>query len=138
MVSLSQSDISSLTRYPQVYREINERASSRGSHKKYTGDERALSIHRNSPGLSATGFKGGPTGHNSGSDQGTFKPNGLIKKVCYRVSSCICTSNSIFLWQTITVTIDGSDLHLISYYTSEDIRSGRLKVRYTFGQNTDE
>ncbi|KAF5341372.1 hypothetical protein D9758_012281 [Tetrapyrgos nigripes] len=91
-----------------VYREINERASSRGSHKKYTGDERALSIHRNSPGLSGTGFKGGPTSYSSGSDQGTFKPNGLIKK-------------------TITVTIDGSDLHLISYYTSEDIRSGRLK-----------
>jgi len=29
--------------------------------------------------------------------------------------------------QTITVTIDGSDLHLISYYTSEDVRSGALK-----------
>ncbi|KAG6850110.1 hypothetical protein H0H93_001031 [Arthromyces matolae] len=39
---------------------------------------------------------------------GAFKINGLIKK-------------------TITVTIEGSDLHLISYYTSEDIRSGRLK-----------
>ncbi|KAK7037768.1 hypothetical protein VNI00_010729 [Paramarasmius palmivorus] len=90
-----------------VYREINERASSRGSnHKKtYTGDDsRALSIHRNSPGLSA-GYKSSLT---SGSDQGTFKPGGLIKK-------------------TITVTIEGSDLHLISYYTSEDIRSGRLK-----------
>jgi hypothetical protein len=31
------------------------------------------------------------------------------------------------LFQTITVTIDGSDLHLISYYTSEDVRSGKLK-----------
>jgi Gti1/Pac2 family transcription factor len=31
--------------------------------------------------------------------------------------------------QTITVTVEGSDLHLISYYTSEDIRSGKLKVR---------
>jgi hypothetical protein len=30
--------------------------------------------------------------------------------------------------QTITVTVEGSDLHLISYYTSEDIRSGKLKV----------
>jgi hypothetical protein len=29
--------------------------------------------------------------------------------------------------------IEGSDLHLISYYTSEDIRSGRLKVRYFLG-----
>ncbi|ESK95945.1 hypothetical protein Moror_974 [Moniliophthora roreri MCA 2997] len=90
-----------------VYREINERASSRsGSHKKtYAGDDsRALSIHRNSPG-SPAGYK---TSSTSGSDQGTFKPGGLIKK-------------------TITVTIEGSDLHLISYYTSEDIRSGRLK-----------
>jgi hypothetical protein len=32
--------------------------------------------------------------------------------------------------QTITVTIEGSDLHLISYYTSEDIRSGVLKVSF--------
>jgi hypothetical protein len=36
-----------------------------------------------------------------------FKVNGLIKK-------------------TITVTIDGSDLHLISYYTQEDVQSRRL------------
>ncbi|KAJ4480236.1 Gti1/Pac2 family-domain-containing protein [Lentinula aciculospora] len=91
-----------------VYREINERASSRGSHKKtYTGEEsRNPSIHRSSPGLSS-GYKGG-TNTQTGNDQGTFKPNGLIKK-------------------TITVTIEGSDLHLISYYTSEDIRNGRLK-----------
>ncbi|KAJ3855779.1 Gti1/Pac2 family-domain-containing protein [Lentinula lateritia] len=91
-----------------VYREINERASSRGSHKKtYTGEEsRNTSIHRNSPGL-PSGYKGSTSPPN-GSDQGTFKPNGLIKK-------------------TITVTIEGSDLHLISYYTSEDIRNGRLK-----------
>ncbi|KAK7461836.1 hypothetical protein VKT23_008265 [Stygiomarasmius scandens] len=92
-----------------VYREINERASSRGSHKKYTGDDsRSPPVHRNPPGPATTGYKGTTTGYSSGSDQGTFKPNGLIKK-------------------TITVTIEGSDLHLISYYTSEDIRSGRLK-----------
>ncbi|KAF9072585.1 Gti1/Pac2 family-domain-containing protein [Rhodocollybia butyracea] len=91
-----------------VYREINERASSRGSQKKtYTGDEsRNVPVHRNSPGLSS-GYKGSSSAQ-SGGDQGTFKPNGLIKK-------------------TITVTIEGSDLHLISYYTSEDIRNGRLK-----------
>jgi len=43
------------------------------------------------------------------------------------------------MYQTITVTIDGSDLHLISYYTSEDIRSGKLKVRralYTWTEDT--
>ncbi|KAJ3906395.1 Gti1/Pac2 family-domain-containing protein [Lentinula edodes] len=91
-----------------VYREINERASSRGSHKKtYTGEEsRNPTIQRNSPGM-PSGYKGSTSPQN-GSDQGTFKPNGLIKK-------------------TITVTIEGSDLHLISYYTSEDIRNGRLK-----------
>ncbi|KAJ7116594.1 Gti1/Pac2 family-domain-containing protein [Mycena epipterygia] len=72
-----------------VYREINERTNSRGSHKKlYPTDE--------------------PSRAMSASDHGTFKPNGLIKK-------------------TITVTIEGSDLHLISYYTSSDQHSGKLK-----------
>ncbi|KAJ7760627.1 Gti1/Pac2 family-domain-containing protein [Mycena maculata] len=72
-----------------VYREINERTNSRGSHKKlYPTDE--------------------PSRTMSASEHGTFKPNGLIKK-------------------TITVTIEGSDLHLISYYTSSDQHSGKLK-----------
>ncbi|RXW25512.1 hypothetical protein EST38_g361 [Candolleomyces aberdarensis] len=84
-----------------VYREINERTSSRGHKKVYPTDDptsRAIT-HRGSPEQ---------IGYKSGTDQGTFKPGGLIKK-------------------TITVTIEGSDLHLISYYTSEDIRSGKLK-----------
>ncbi|KAF8896694.1 Gti1/Pac2 family-domain-containing protein [Infundibulicybe gibba] len=89
-----------------VYREINERTSSRGSHKKpYPSEDsssRTLVTRRHSPDQAVT------RGHSS-SDPGTFKVNGLIKK-------------------TITVTIDGSDLHLISYYTSEDARSHRLKV----------
>ncbi|KAF5379763.1 hypothetical protein D9615_005748 [Tricholomella constricta] len=97
-----------------VYREINERTSSRGSHKKsYPLDppSRGMSSgRRNSPDHSLVAFRG--SGHLSQShgtsDPGAFKINGLIKK-------------------TITVTIEGSDLHLISYYTSEDIRSGRLK-----------
>ncbi|KAF9475449.1 hypothetical protein BDN70DRAFT_814106 [Pholiota conissans] len=88
-----------------VYREINERTTSRSSHKKpYPGDEsptRSL-IHKGSPEQISMNFKGHVA------DQGTFKAGGLIKK-------------------TITVTIDGADLHLISYYTSEDIRSGKLK-----------
>ncbi|KAJ7220294.1 Gti1/Pac2 family-domain-containing protein [Mycena pura] len=72
-----------------VYREINQRTNSRGSHKKlYPTDESAGAL--------------------TSSEHGTFKPNGLIKK-------------------TITVTIDGSDLHLISYYTSADQHSGKLK-----------
>ncbi|PPQ63234.1 hypothetical protein CVT24_005694 [Panaeolus cyanescens] len=87
-----------------VYREINERTSSRSNHKKpYPGDDsptRALA-RKSSPDQMSMGFKGG-------SDQGTFKIGGLIKK-------------------TITVTIEGSDLHLISYYTSEDVRSRKLK-----------
>ncbi|KAL0945454.1 hypothetical protein HGRIS_000944 [Hohenbuehelia grisea] len=84
-----------------VYREINERSSSRSAHKKtYHGDPSTRSPGGHSPTEMA--------GYKNNSDQGTFKPNGLIKK-------------------TITVTVEGSDLHLISYYTSEDVRSGRLK-----------
>ncbi|KAJ2934683.1 hypothetical protein H1R20_g2408, partial [Candolleomyces eurysporus] len=84
-----------------VYREINERTSSRGHKKVYPTDD---------PTSRAIAHRGSPEqiGYKSGTDQGTFKPGGLIKK-------------------TITVTIEGSDLHLISYYTSEDIRSGKLK-----------
>ncbi|THV02130.1 hypothetical protein K435DRAFT_653982 [Dendrothele bispora CBS 962.96] len=41
-------------------------------------------------------------------NQTTFKPNALIKK-------------------TITVTVNSSELHLVSYYTLEDINSGKLK-----------
>ncbi|KIK50653.1 hypothetical protein GYMLUDRAFT_182459, partial [Collybiopsis luxurians FD-317 M1] len=29
--------------------------------------------------------------------------------------------------ETVTITIEGSDFHLISYYSSEDICNGRLK-----------
>ncbi|KAJ7853096.1 Gti1/Pac2 family-domain-containing protein [Mycena leptocephala] len=72
-----------------VYREIDERTNSRGSHKKL------YSIDQPSQALST-------------SEQETLKPNGLIKN-------------------TITVTIEGSDLHLISYYTSADQHSGKLK-----------
>ncbi|EAU85258.2 hypothetical protein CC1G_10044 [Coprinopsis cinerea okayama7 len=87
-----------------VYREILERNSSRGHKKAFPADDpnsRSLQ-RRNSP--EHIGY----TKPISSSDHGTFKPGGLIKK-------------------TITVTIDGSDLHLISYYTPEDIRSGKLK-----------
>ncbi|KAJ7470805.1 Gti1/Pac2 family-domain-containing protein [Mycena latifolia] len=92
-----------------VYREINERTNSRGSHKKlYPTDEpsRAMSVRPKSlaqlhSALTAVAAL-------QASDHGTFKPNGLIKK-------------------TITVTIEGSDLHLISYYTSADQHSGKLK-----------
>ncbi|THU86582.1 hypothetical protein K435DRAFT_922387, partial [Dendrothele bispora CBS 962.96] len=44
-----------------------------------------------------------------GDDQNTFKPNALVKK-------------------TITVMVNGSELHLVSYYASEDINSGKLKI----------
>ncbi|KAF9460341.1 Gti1/Pac2 family-domain-containing protein [Collybia nuda] len=95
-----------------VYREINERTSSRGSQRKlpYPGDSpsRGFSSYRGSPDHLQNAFKSASQALHGPSDQGTFKADGLIKK-------------------TITVTIDGSDLHLISYYTSEDIRSGKLK-----------
>ncbi|KAJ7907482.1 Gti1/Pac2 family-domain-containing protein [Mycena leptocephala] len=46
--------------------------------------------------------------HRLQTGQHIFKPNGLIKK-------------------TITVAIEGSDFHLIWYYTAADQRSGKLK-----------
>ncbi|KAF8813495.1 hypothetical protein BYT27DRAFT_7131611 [Phlegmacium glaucopus] len=93
-----------------VYREINERTSSRGHKKPYPHDDsptRSLT-GKSSPDQTSLGFR-----TNGGGDQGTFKVGGLIKK-------------------TITVVIQESGpepthLHLISYYTSEDIRSGNLK-----------
>ena len=35
-------------------------------------------------------------------------------------------------FQTITVKIDGSDHHLITYFSQEDIRSGQLRRPNTF------
>ncbi|KAJ6483793.1 Gti1/Pac2 family-domain-containing protein [Mycena vitilis] len=92
-----------------VYREINERTNSRGSHKKlYPTDEQSRALPVRSSSLARLhNALTAITGHQT-SEHGTFKPNGLIKK-------------------TITVTIEGSDLHLISYYTSADQHSGKLK-----------
>ncbi|KAJ7895113.1 Gti1/Pac2 family-domain-containing protein [Mycena leptocephala] len=109
-----------------VYREINERTNSRGSHKKlYPTDEpsRALSVRPSSLARlhnALTAIAGLQT-----SEHGTFKPNGLIKKVRSTVQPMETVHSHLI--QTITVTIEGSDLHLISYYTSADQHSGKLK-----------
>src|SRR6266404_4536103 len=69
------------TRSYQVYREINERSSSRTSHKKtypLDSQSRCPTGPRSSPDHNAT-FKG--PGHLAQGDHGTFKVNGLIKKV---------------------------------------------------------
>ncbi|KAJ7056777.1 Gti1/Pac2 family-domain-containing protein [Mycena amicta] len=113
-----------------VYREINERTNSRGrsvvepsesqsssfvlkqpqSQKRlYPSDEssRSLNVRPASQVHIRDPLTAIPDPRQS-SEHGTFKPNGLIKK-------------------TITVTIEGSDLHLISYYTAADQHSGKLK-----------
>ena len=62
----------------QVYREINERTSSRGHKKPYPHDDsptRSLT-GKSSPDQVSLGYRS-----NTGSDQGTFKAGGLIKKV---------------------------------------------------------
>lgn len=110
----------------QVYREINERTNSRGSHKKlYPTDEpsRAMSVRPKSLAQLHSALTAAAALQTS--DQGTFKPNGLIKKV---PSLIFCLPTATHCMQTITVTIEGSDLHLISYYTSSDQHSGKLKV----------
>lgn len=64
----------------QVYREINERTSSRGSQKKaYPEEIQARSLgRRNSPDNVPLAYK---TSNHGGGEQGTFKAGGLIKKV---------------------------------------------------------
>ncbi|KAJ6456324.1 Gti1/Pac2 family-domain-containing protein [Mycena vitilis] len=90
-----------------VYREINERTNSQGSRKKlYPTEQQSQALHLGPSSLGR--LHNAIAGHQS-SEHGTFKPNGLLKK-------------------TITVTIEGSDLHLISYYTSADQQSGKLKT----------
>ncbi|KAJ7503536.1 Gti1/Pac2 family-domain-containing protein [Mycena galericulata] len=92
-----------------VYREINERTNSRGSHKKlYPTDEPSRTISVRPRTLAQIHNRLTAIAGLQATEHGTFKPNGLIKK-------------------TITVTIEGSDLHLISYYTSSDQHSGKLK-----------
>jgi hypothetical protein len=82
--------------YCKVYREINERTSSRGSHKKpypLDSSSRGVSAHRTSPDQTSIAFKG--PGHllqtHGSGDQGTFKLNGLIKKVRSAVDSVVCS-----------------------------------------------
>jgi hypothetical protein len=120
------------TIYCKVYREISERSSIRGSHKKpYPLDSsiRGPSARRIPPNQTSLTFDGPHSlqPHDS-SDQGTFKPKGLIKKVC-PVVQLAAIPYLIESAQTITMKVEGSDFHLVSYYTSEDIQSGKLKVR---------
>lgn len=68
----------------------------------------------------------GPDGTVRPESQVTLKVGGLIKKVrTNSVPSSIVVANRAH--QTITVKIDGSDHHLISYFVQDDIRSGRLR-----------
>ncbi len=54
----------------------------------------------------------------------SYKPRGLVKKV--RSLSPLVSAQADGQ-QTITVKIDGSDYHLISYYTQEDLAAGFLR-----------
>lgn len=86
--------------YCKVYREINERTSSRGSHKKpypLDSSSRGLSTHRTSPDQTSAAFKG--PGHllqtHGSTDQGTFKLNGLIKKVCSVIHAIVSSAHGV-------------------------------------------
>lgn len=56
----------------------------------------------------------------------SYKPRGLIKKVIALVRF-MKPPPDFARQQTITVKIDGSDYHLISYYTQEDLATGLLR-----------
>ncbi|THV04145.1 hypothetical protein K435DRAFT_906562 [Dendrothele bispora CBS 962.96] len=85
-----------------VYKEVNERACRHGDSRARNGDDSGSFPLVNSCALLSPGLS------SYSDDQTTFKPNALIKK-------------------TITVTVNGSELHLVSYYGLEDIKSGKLK-----------
>lgn len=55
----------------------------------------------------------------------SYKPRGLVKKVIRALD--LRAALGSYCQQTITVKIDGSDYHLISYYTQEDLTSGLLR-----------
>ncbi|KII89695.1 hypothetical protein PLICRDRAFT_684993 [Plicaturopsis crispa FD-325 SS-3] len=84
-----------------VYREINERDNSRGAHQRTYDQDSPAATKTESPTLL-------PKLPSLLANQGAMKQNGLMKK-------------------TITITMDNSNLHLISYYTEDDIKSGKLK-----------
>ncbi|KIY65011.1 hypothetical protein CYLTODRAFT_401045 [Cylindrobasidium torrendii FP15055 ss-10] len=80
-----------------VYREVTERTFNRGgSRRPYPVDASLFEGSRNSISW-----------NNDDVDKPILKPGGLVKK-------------------TITVTVDGADLHLISYYTMKDLNEGFL------------
>ncbi|KII91801.1 hypothetical protein PLICRDRAFT_38641 [Plicaturopsis crispa FD-325 SS-3] len=87
-----------------VYREVNDRANSRGCHSNYS---------EMGPSAGGMGRLGPEPGRPSrslveGDHQGAVKKGGLMKK-------------------TITVDLVGSSMHVIFYYTAEDITAGRLQ-----------
>ncbi|KAF7983611.1 hypothetical protein HWV62_20526 [Athelia sp. TMB] len=55
-----------------------------------------------------------------------FKPEGLMKKVCYVALVAFWHSMNLFV-QTFSLTIGGVAQHLISYYKIEDVENGRLR-----------
>ncbi|THU79531.1 hypothetical protein K435DRAFT_631988, partial [Dendrothele bispora CBS 962.96] len=85
-----------------VYEEMNERGRRPGDNRTHKGDSSGSVSLVNSCALLS------PSLSSYRDDQTTFKRNALIKK-------------------TITVTLNGSELHLVSYYGLEDIKSGKLK-----------
>jgi hypothetical protein len=94
-----------------VYKEMHERSGGRTGQKKIYALEEPLSRgapHNIQWGAHEEGGHKYEGPSRLPTTNGLLKVNGLMKK-------------------TITVTIDGSDLHLISYYTQEDIQSRRLR-----------
>ncbi|PAV16109.1 protein related to pac2 [Pyrrhoderma noxium] len=90
-----------------VYREVSDRAHSRSAPESRRSAKRRGNVLELSPADAAEQKLAKSLVGCLNDSNGRFKPNGLIKK-------------------TITVVVDGSDHHLIAYYSQEDVKLGRL------------
>ena len=111
-----------------MYREVSDRGSSKGHSEGRKYQRRRNSTTQLSPAQAAEQRLAKSLVGCLGDTGGRFKENGLVKKVYSMIlflHLCFVDTNKILL-QTITVVIEGSDHHLIAYYTQEDVRLGKL------------
>lgn len=59
-------------------------------------------------------------------DLGTFKPGGLVKKVCVTLQNFRTPFIMLGNLQTMSLVIDGISHHLVSYYNPDDVKADKL------------
>ncbi|KAK3937281.1 Gti1/Pac2 family-domain-containing protein [Diplogelasinospora grovesii] len=92
-----------------IYREIGPATGSKPDGSLQTRGSAALLVRREDRGYVSRKSLCSEDQELYGAPIHSYKPNAFTKK-------------------TITVTVDGVPRHIVSYYTAEDVRSGRLKT----------